>query len=82
MGSTGSCGFGTVREVEATSITPACFSGLEISGAATGEAARDAAAFGRKTESSSEVSCSFGRAGSGLASCTMFGSAGKILGGS
>ncbi len=82
IGFTGSSGFDGVCEDEAMLIAPACFSRAEISGAATFEAASDAGVFGRSDVSSTAVNCSFGRSGCGLASCTMLGSAGKILGGS
>ena len=81
-GFTGSSGFAGACEDEAMLIAPACFSSAAISGAATFEAASDARVFGRRDVSSAAVSCSFGRSGCEPASCTMLGSAGKILGGS
>jgi len=82
IGFTGSSGFGGAWEDGAMLIAPACFSSAEISGAATFVAASDAGVFGRRDVSASAVSCSFGRSGWALASCTMLGSAGKIFGGS
>ena len=82
IGFTGSSGFGAACEDEAMSIAPGCFSSGEISGSATFEALTGAGVFGRKEVSSLAVSCNFGRSGWRLASCTMFGRAGKILGGS
>lgn len=82
MGFTGSSGLAGTRADEAMLIAPAAFSRTEISGAAAFEADSDAGAFGRSEVSSFAVSCSFGRSGCAFASCTMFGSAGRILGGS
>jgi len=82
IGFTGSSGFGGACEDEAMLIAPVCFSRAAISGAARFEAASDARFFGRRDVSSAAVSCSFGRSGCEPASCTMLGSAGKILGGS
>jgi len=82
IGFTGSMGFAGACEDEAMLIAPACFSSAAISGAATLDVANDARVFGRSEVSSAVVSCSFGRSGCEPASCTMFGSAGKILGGS
>jgi len=82
IGFTGSTGFAGACEDEAMLIAPACFSSAAISGAAAFEAASEARVLGRKDVSSAAVSCSFGRSGCEPASCTMLGSAGKILGGS
>jgi len=82
IGFTGSSGFAGACEDEAMLIAPVCFSSAAISGAARFEAASDARFFGRRDVSSSDVSCNFGRSGCEPASCTILGSAGKILGGS
>ena len=81
IGLTGRAGLGGACADDAILISPALFSGVSISGAADSRATSDAA-FGRIAASCSGVSCSLGRAGSDAASRTMFGSCGRILGGS
>ena len=81
IGFTGSSGLGGTCEDEAMLIASECFSSAEISGAATFEAASDARVVGLRDVSSFAVSCSLGRSGWEAASCTILGSAGKILGG-
>ena len=82
MGLTGNAGLCGACADAAMSISPGCFSGIEISGTAESCAERDTGSLGRIAANCSGVSCDLGRAGSDAASRTMFGSCGKIFGGS